>query len=100
VRRLMNQAHGAYACVAMLAGFGIIAFRDPNGIRPLGVACRAAPGGATDWICASESAVADVAGFVDWEDVRPGTPKPCFQHGSTGGELILTYLRVEVRRSS
>jgi len=56
----------------MLAGFGIIAFRDPNGIRPLGFARRPLPGGATDWLCASESAVADVAGFVDWEDVRPG----------------------------
>jgi amidophosphoribosyltransferase len=81
VRGLMTQAHGAYACVAMLAGFGIIAFRDPNGIRPLGVACRAAAaqgGGAMDWLCASESAVADGAGFVDWEDVRPGTPETFF----------------------
>ena len=73
VRGLMTQAHGAYACVAMLAGFGIIAFRDPNGIRPLGVARRPAPDGDSDWLCASESAVADVGGFVDWEDVRPGT---------------------------
>ncbi|KAH9989953.1 phosphoribosyltransferase-like protein [Russula vinacea] len=75
VSRLMTQARGAYACVAMLAGFGIIAFRDPNGIRPLGVACRATAaqgGSAKDWLCASESAVADVAGFIDWEDVRPG----------------------------
>ncbi|KAH9170394.1 phosphoribosyltransferase-like protein [Lactarius sanguifluus] len=72
VRGLMVQARGAYACVAMLAGFGIIAFRDPNGIRPLGVARRPMPGGATDWLCASESAAADVGGFVDWEDVRPG----------------------------
>jgi amidophosphoribosyltransferase len=77
VRGLMTQARGAYACVTMLAGFGIIAFRDPNGIRPLGFASRAAThgGGAKDWLCASESAVADVAGFVDWEDVRPGTPE-------------------------
>ncbi|KAI9445964.1 nucleophile aminohydrolase [Lactarius indigo] len=50
VRGLMVQARGAYACVAMLAGFGIIAFRDPNGIRPLGVARRPMPGGATDWL--------------------------------------------------
>lgn len=77
MRGLMTQAHGAYACVAMLAGFGIIAFRDPNGIRPLGVARRATPDGGTDWLCASESAVADVGGFVDWEDVRPGNPFLC-----------------------
>jgi amidophosphoribosyltransferase len=72
---LMSQARGAYACVAMLAGFGIIAFRDPNGIRPLGVAHRTVEGGAMDWLCASESAVADVAGFVEWGDVRPGASK-------------------------
>ncbi|KAG8733707.1 amidophosphoribosyltransferase [Ceratobasidium sp. 423] len=67
IRDLMKEAHGAYACVAMLAGFGIIAFRDPNGIRPLGFARRG-----EDWIVASESVVADAAGFTDWTDVRPG----------------------------
>ena len=76
MRSLMTQAHGAYTCVAMLAGFGIIAFRDPNGIRPLGLTCHMAHGGgAKDWLCTSESTVADVAGFVDWEDVRPGMPE-------------------------
>ncbi|KAI0034514.1 amidophosphoribosyltransferase [Vararia minispora EC-137] len=69
---LMQQAHGAYACVAMLAGFGIIAFRDPNGIRPVGIASRAAAGDGSDWLVASESVVADAGGFSDWEDVRPG----------------------------
>ncbi|KAI0045388.1 Amidophosphoribosyltransferase [Auriscalpium vulgare] len=68
---LMAQAKGAYACVAMLAGFGIIAFRDPNGIRPVGMASRAAAGG-RDWMFASESVVADASGFGGWEDVRPG----------------------------
>ncbi|CAE6466270.1 unnamed protein product [Rhizoctonia solani] len=67
IRDLMHEARGAYACVAMLAGFGIIAFRDPNGIRPLGFARRG-----EDWIVASESVVADAAGFTDWTDVRPG----------------------------
>ncbi|KAJ1309579.1 hypothetical protein OPQ81_006352 [Rhizoctonia solani] len=67
IRDLMHEARGAYACVAMLAGFGIIAFRDPNGIRPVGFARRG-----EDWIVASESVVADAAGFTDWTDVRPG----------------------------
>jgi amidophosphoribosyltransferase len=71
VRGLMEQCRGAYACVAMLAGFGIIAFRDPNGIRPLGMATRKA-GAGTDYLFSSESVVADAAGFTDWQDVRPG----------------------------
>jgi amidophosphoribosyltransferase len=72
----MQQCHGAYACVAMIAGFGIIAFRDPNGIRPLGWAKRTAviPGGEERWdyVMSSESVVAEASGFVDWKDVQPG----------------------------
>ncbi|KAI5124009.1 hypothetical protein M0805_003841 [Coniferiporia weirii] len=68
---LMEQCKGAYACVAMLAGFGLIAFRDPNGIRPLGMAHRKVASGC-DYMFASESVVADAGGFVDWEDVKPG----------------------------
>ncbi|KAF8637373.1 hypothetical protein AX17_002872 [Amanita inopinata Kibby_2008] len=71
IRELMSQVVGAYACVAMLAGFGIIAFRDPNGIRPVGMAVRRNHTG-TDYMFSSESVVADASGFTDWEDVKPG----------------------------
>ncbi|KAL9715427.1 amidophosphoribosyltransferase [Leucoagaricus gongylophorus] len=71
---VVAQCKGAYACVAMLAGFGIIAFRDPNGIRPIGMALRKAANGdeGLDYIFASESVVADACGFTDWQDVKPG----------------------------
>ena len=70
---MMRQVKGAYACVAMLAGFGIIAFRDPNGIRPVGMASRQSPTtDGKDWLFSSESVVADASGFSDWEDVKPG----------------------------
>ncbi|KAG6817809.1 hypothetical protein H0H87_003217 [Tephrocybe sp. NHM501043] len=68
---MMEQVKGAYACVAMLAGFGIIGFRDPNGIRPIGMASRKS-GTGNDYLFASESVVADASGFSDWEDVKPG----------------------------
>ncbi|EIW84930.1 amidophosphoribosyltransferase [Coniophora puteana RWD-64-598 SS2] len=68
---LMKECTGAYACTAMLAGFGIIAFRDPNGIRPLGMASRKS-GTGKDYLFASESIVADAGGFSEWEDVKPG----------------------------
>lgn len=69
---LMKQCKGAYACVAMLAGFGIIAFRDPNGIRPVGMAIRKS-GTGRDYLFSSESVVADASGFGDWKDVKPGS---------------------------
>lgn len=68
----MKTCKGAYACVAMLAGFGLIAFRDPNGIRPLGIASRQGQRGGTDWMAASESVVAQGLGFSNWEDVKAG----------------------------
>ena len=68
----MKQCIGGYACLAMLAGFGLIVFRDPNGIRPVGVASRHGSRGGTDFMVASESVVAQGLGFSDWDDVRPG----------------------------
>ena len=58
--------------VAMLADFGIIAFRDPNGIRPVGWGRRKAQSGGYDYIFSSESVVADASGFTEWEDVKAG----------------------------
>ncbi|PWN47755.1 putative ADE4-amidophosphoribosyltransferase [Violaceomyces palustris] len=80
IRDLMAQAKGGYTCVAMLAGFGIIAFRDPNGIRPLGMCSRVAAGGegvsegghGKDYCFTSESVVSDALGFENFEDVKPG----------------------------
>lgn len=80
IGEVMKQCNGAYAVVAMIAGFGIIAFRDPNGIRPVGYAKRptVAPtsdpndAAGTDYIMASESVCADALGCTDWTDVQPG----------------------------
>ncbi|CAG8756891.1 15944_t:CDS:2, partial [Acaulospora colombiana] len=71
IKDLMIECKGGYACVAMIAGFGIIAFRDPCGIRPVGMARRDIPGtDEHDYLFSSESVVADAAGFNHWEDVR------------------------------
>ncbi|KAI0086437.1 amidophosphoribosyltransferase [Irpex rosettiformis] len=74
ITSLMQQCKGAYAVTAMLAGFGIMAFRDPHGIRPLGMASRksASGGEGRDYLFSSESVVADASGFTDWEDIQPG----------------------------
>lgn len=74
VREVMQTTSGAYACTGMIAGFGIIGFRDPNGIRPLGWARRKSEQieGGWDYLMASESVVCDALGFGDWKDVNPG----------------------------
>ncbi|OXG31014.1 amidophosphoribosyltransferase [Cryptococcus neoformans Ze90-1] len=69
---LTKACIGGYACVAMIAGFGLVVFRDPNGIRPVGIATRQGARGGLDYLVASENIVAQGLGFDDWQDVKAG----------------------------
>ncbi|MGH1397857.1 MAG: amidophosphoribosyltransferase, partial [Alphaproteobacteria bacterium] len=72
VERLHERARGAYAVVAMVSGHGMIAFRDPNGIRPLIYGQRAGAGGKVETMVASESVALDALGFDVVRDLKPG----------------------------
>jgi amidophosphoribosyltransferase len=63
---------GAYACVGMIIGHGLFAFRDPNGIRPLVLGKRELADGRTEYMVASESVALDTLGFDFLRDVSPG----------------------------
>lgn len=66
-----RRCRGAYAVVVMVTGYGIVAFRDPNGIRPIVFGKRETAEG-TDYMVASESVALDVAGYQRVRDVAPG----------------------------
>ena len=71
VERVHERAIGAYAVVLMIVGYGIVGFRDPNGIRPICYGKRQTPAG-TEYMIASESVALSVAGFDLIADVEPG----------------------------
>ena len=66
-----KRCEGAYAVVGMIPGFGVIAFRDPNGIRPLVLGRRETDRG-PEYMFASESVALDILGFELVGDVAPG----------------------------
>ena len=71
VARVHKRVKGAYAVVAMVIGYGMVAFRDPNGIRPLMIGKRSSAGG-DEYVAASESVAIDALGFERLRDVEPG----------------------------
>ena len=66
------RVEGSYAAIAVIAGYGVLAFRDPFGIRPLILGSRPTENGKTEWIVASESLVLESAGYNIVRDVEPG----------------------------
>lgn len=66
-----RRARGGYAVVCAVLGLGLVAFRDPHGIRPLVLGKRAGAGG-DEYIVASESVALDILGFERIRDVEPG----------------------------
>ena len=72
VTRVHERVEGSYAAIALVAGYGLLAFRDPFGIRPLILGKRAAENGREEWVVASESLVLENGGFDVVRDVAPG----------------------------
>ena len=67
----MGLIQGAYSCICIVKGVGLVAFRDPHGIRPLVLGRRNGPRG-EEWCVASEDCAFGPIGFVRVRDVSPG----------------------------
>lgn len=71
VSAVHRRCRGGYAIVSVVLGLGLVAFRDPHGIRPLVLGRRESDAG-TEYAVASESVALDLAGFTRLRDVQPG----------------------------
>ncbi len=71
VEKVHERCRGAYAVVAMITGQGILAFRDPHGIRPVAFGKRETEQG-VEHIVASESVAIDSLDFELVRDIEPG----------------------------
>ena len=71
VKRVHKRVKGGYAAIAMLAGYGVVGFRDPFGIRPAVYGKRETEKG-VEYMIASESVALDALGFELVRDIEPG----------------------------
>ena len=71
VTEVHQRCEGAYAVVAMITGHGLLAFRDPYGIRPLVYGKRSTAEG-DEYMVASESVALDSLNFELVDDIAPG----------------------------
>ena len=72
ISNLHERVEGSYAAVALIGGQGLVAFRDPFGIRPLVLGKRQAGLVGTEWVVASESLVLESGEYELVKDIAPG----------------------------
>lgn len=73
VDKVHERCKGGYAVVSMIIGHGIVAFRDPHGIRPIVLGSKpSANGRDKDYMVASETVALDALGYAFERDILPG----------------------------
>ena len=67
LKNVFKRCSGGYAVIMLIAGVGIVAFRDPKGIRPMAIGSNK-----KSYMIASESSALTSMGYRAIEDVLPG----------------------------
>jgi len=91
---IFEKAIGSYSIVTMVAGFGLVAFRDTSGIRPLVMGQRREEDGKVSYALASESTALSFLGYDQFEDILPGEMVAI----SMDGTLERRQIRLKARR--
>jgi amidophosphoribosyltransferase len=87
VQSVFQKCKGGYAVVSIIAGKGLLAFRDPFGIRPLCYGKRTTPQG-LEYAVASESVALDA---VDFEFIGDIPPRGVLYIPLSGGEIFTSF---------
>ena len=72
ISNLNQRVSGAYAVVSLIANYGLVAFRDPHGIRPLALGKKTSTDGQITYLVSSESCAIETNGFELVRDIKPG----------------------------
>ena len=72
IKKIYMDVEGSYSVVSLVIGRGLVAFRDPHGIRPLVWGERKREDGTNDYIFASETTMFYALGFEPKGDIQPG----------------------------
>lgn len=88
VKSIFNRTQGSYSVVSVIIGKGLVAFRDPHGIRPLEMGERINADGTKDYIFASENTMFYTLGFEHVGEVQPGELVYVNQAGELYREVV------------
>jgi len=93
IKGVLQRAQGAYSVVGMIANYGMFAFRDPHGIRPIVMGSRDDGAGGRSHCIASESVVLDLLDYHDTRNLLPGEAVIIENDGTVHEETVLSRLQ-------